>query len=130
MAQLPNDEQKYNKAQNAFDANHLSKQRDVVSSFDEMGLKKGLLRGIYGYGFEKPSAVQQRAIMPILRGLDVIAQSQSGTGKTTIFSIGILQVIDTNSSKLQAIVLSPTRELAEQTRNVKCFWNIYPCTDL
>eukprot|EP00484_Ammonia_sp_Unknown_P001200 CAMPEP_0197023334 /NCGR_PEP_ID=MMETSP1384-20130603/4049_1 /TAXON_ID=29189 /ORGANISM="Ammonia sp." /LENGTH=422 /DNA_ID=CAMNT_0042451531 /DNA_START=11 /DNA_END=1279 /DNA_ORIENTATION=+ len=103
---------------NAFDKNHLSKQRDVVTSFDEMGLKKGLLRGIYGYGFEKPSAVQQRAIMPILRGLDVIAQSQSGTGKTTIFSIGVLQIIDTNSSKLQAIVLSPTRELAEQTRNV------------
>jgi len=71
------------------------------------------LRGIYGYGFEKPSAVQQRAIMPILRGLDVIAQSQSGTGKTTIFAIGILQIIDTNSSDLQAIVLSPTRELAE-----------------
>eukprot|EP00485_Elphidium_margaritaceum_P002930 CAMPEP_0202705758 /NCGR_PEP_ID=MMETSP1385-20130828/18265_1 /ASSEMBLY_ACC=CAM_ASM_000861 /TAXON_ID=933848 /ORGANISM="Elphidium margaritaceum" /LENGTH=406 /DNA_ID=CAMNT_0049364063 /DNA_START=51 /DNA_END=1271 /DNA_ORIENTATION=- len=107
-----------NKASNAFDKNHLSKQRDVVQSFDEMGLKKDLLKGIYGYGFEKPSAVQQRAIMPILRGVDVIAQSQSGTGKTTIFSIGVLQVIDTKSSKLQAIVLSPTRELAEQTRNV------------
>jgi len=106
------------KKKNTFDQNHLSKQKDVVTTFDEMGLKKGLLRGIYGYGFEKPSAVQQRAIMPILRGLDVIAQSQSGTGKTTIFAIGMLQIIDTKSSALQAIVLSPTRELAEQTRNV------------
>eukprot|EP00483_Globobulimina_turgida_P010008 UN10027 len=113
-----NFEEEEKKGKNAFDQNHLSKQRDIVSSFDEMGLKKGLLRGIYGYGFEKPSAVQQRAIMPILRGLDVIAQSQSGTGKTTIFAIGILQIIDTTLSSLQAIVLSPTRELAEQTRNV------------
>ena len=113
-----NDSSNGYKKKNAFDQNHLSKQKDVVSSFDEMGLKKGLLRGIYGYGFEKPSAVQQRAIMPILRGLDVIAQSQSGTGKTTIFAIGVLQIIDTKSSAMQAIVLSPTRELAEQTRNV------------
>ena len=89
-----------------------------MKSFDDMGLKPALLKGIYNFGFEKPSAVQQRAIMPIIKGLDVIAQSQSGTGKTTIFSIGILQSIDSGSNKLQAIVLSPTRELAEQTRNV------------
>eukprot|EP01083_Nonionella_stella_P303359 1049876_1 len=115
MAQLNYNEKKN---RNAFEQNHLSKQKDIVSSFDEMDLKKGLLRGIYAFGFEKPSAVQQRAILPILRGLDVIAQSQSGTGKTTIFAIGILQAIDCSSSALQAIVLSPTRELAEQTRNV------------
>ncbi len=84
-----------------------------------MKLKPALLKGVYSYGFEKPSAVQQRAIMPILKGKDVIAQSQSGTGKTTIFAIGILQIIDTSSNKVQAIVLSPTRELAEQTRNVE-----------
>lgn len=101
-----------------YDKNHLSKQEDIVETFEEMGLKKNLLRGIYNYGFVKPSAVQQRAIMPILRGYDVIAQSQSGTGKTTIFSIGILQIIDCNINKLQGIILSPTRELAEQTKNV------------
>jgi len=49
------------------------------SSFDEMNLKKDLLKGIYAYGFEKPSAIQQRAIRPIVRGRDVIAQSQAGT---------------------------------------------------
>eukprot|EP00455_Lapot_gusevi_P025340 TRINITY_DN2661_c0_g1_i2.p1 TRINITY_DN2661_c0_g1~~TRINITY_DN2661_c0_g1_i2.p1 ORF type:complete len:370 (-),score=115.90 TRINITY_DN2661_c0_g1_i2:154-1263(-) len=83
-----------------------------------MGLKEDLLRGIYAYGFQKPSAIQQRAILPITRGRDVIAQSQSGTGKTTIFCIGILQAIDTKSRETQALVLSPTRELAEQSRNV------------
>eukprot|EP00479_Gromia_sphaerica_P000975 TRINITY_DN11131_c0_g1_i1.p1 TRINITY_DN11131_c0_g1~~TRINITY_DN11131_c0_g1_i1.p1 ORF type:complete len:188 (+),score=44.16 TRINITY_DN11131_c0_g1_i1:228-791(+) len=83
-----------------------------------MNLKKSLLRGIYHYGFDKPSAIQQRAIVPIIEGRDVIAQSQSGTGKTTIFCVAILQMIDTKSRNIQALVLSPTRELAEQSRNV------------
>lgn len=64
----------------------------MLGTFDEMGLKEDLLRGIYAYGFEKPSAIQQRAIKPIILGRDVIAQSQSGTGKTAVFSIGALQV--------------------------------------
>lgn len=59
-----------------------------------MGLREDLLRGIYAYGFEKPSAIQQRAIKPVLKGRDVIAQAQSGTGKTATFSIAILQSID------------------------------------
>lgn len=58
-----------------------SKDVKVVNSFDKMGLKEDLLRGIYAYGFEKPSAIQQRAIMPIINGRDVIAQAQSGTGE-------------------------------------------------
>jgi len=90
----------------------------VIPSFDNMGLSEQLLRGIYAYGFEKPSAIQQRAITPILQGRDVIAQSQSGTGKTTIFCVGILQSINTKSNTAQALVLSPTRELAVQSRNV------------
>ena len=64
--------------------------------------------------FEKPSAIQQRAILPILRGRDVIAQAQSGTGKTATFSISMLQTIDTTLRDTQALVLSPTRELATQ----------------
>ena len=52
-----------------------------------MQLKPDLLKGVYAYGFEKPSAIQQRAIRPIIRGRDVIAQSQSGTGKTAVFII-------------------------------------------
>jgi ATP-dependent RNA helicase len=69
-------------------------------------------------GFEKPSAIQQRAIMPILKGRDTIAQAQSGTGKTTIFSVGVLHCLDTTQRETQALVLSPTRELAEQTQKV------------
>jgi ATP-dependent RNA helicase len=96
----------------------LSDGVEVVPSFDAMGLKEDLLRGIYAYGFERPSAIQQRAIRPIVQGRDLIAQSQSGTGKTAVFSIGILQVIESASNETQALVLSPTRELAEQTQKV------------
>ena len=91
---------------------------DVFATFDSMGLKEDLLRGIYGFGFEKPSAIQQRAIKPIIQGRDVIAQSQSGTGKTAVFSIGVLQTIDQTANETQALTLSPTRELAEQTQQV------------
>jgi ATP-dependent RNA helicase len=91
---------------------------EVHSTFDTMRLKEDLVRGIYAYGFERPSAIQQRAIVPIIQGRDVIAQSQSGTGKTAVFSIGVLQSLDTTSNETQALVLSPTRELAEQTQKV------------
>ena len=83
-----------------------------------MQLKPDLLKGIYAYGFETPSAIQQRAIRPIVRGRDVIAQSQSGTGKTAVFSIAALQLLQENSRETQVIILSPTRELAEQTQKV------------
>jgi ATP-dependent RNA helicase len=91
---------------------------EVHATFDTMRLKEDLLRGIYAYGFERPSAVQQRAIVPIIQGRDVIAQSQSGTGKTAVFSIGALQSLDVASNETQVLVLSPTRELAEQTQKV------------
>ena len=106
------------------------------TTFDEMNLKPDLLKGIYAYGFEKPSAIQQRAIKPIVQGRDVIAQSQSGTGKTAVFSIASLQLLDETSRDVQVLVLSPTRELAEQSqrvmqslgdfmnvRNITRFWN-------
>jgi len=87
-------------------------------TFDSMSLKPALLRGVYAYGFERPSAIQQRAIRPIVRGRDVIAQSQSGTGKTAVFSISALQLLDDRVKDPQVMVLSPTRELAEQTQRV------------
>ena len=90
----------------------------VYKTFEEMGLREELLRGIYAYGFEKPSAIQQRAIKAAIQGRDLIAQSQSGTGKTAVFCISILQTIDTSSNETQALVLSPTRELAEQSQKV------------
>jgi translation initiation factor 4A len=90
----------------------------VVTSFDDMKLKDELLRGIYAYGFEKPSAIQQRGIMPVLAGHDTIAQAQSGTGKTATFSIAVLQQIDLKQNKCQALILAPTRELAQQIQKV------------
>ena len=103
-----------------------------------MSLKEELLRGIYAYGFEKPSAIQQRAIVPCIKvglknakflglfllilfcvqGMDVIAQAQSGTGKTATFSIAILEKIDTGLRECQALLLAPTRELAQQIQKV------------
>lgn len=90
----------------------------VVESFDEMGLKEELLRGIYAYGFEKPSAIQQRGILPVTTGRDTIAQAQSGTGKTATFTIGTLQSIDEKLPRIQALLLAPTRELAQQIHKV------------
>ncbi len=77
-----------------------------------MGLKEELIRGICCYGFDKLSAVQQRSIVPIISGRDVIVQSQSGTGKTAVFCLGALQRIDINQRVPQILILSPTRELA------------------
>jgi len=90
----------------------------VVDSFDDLDLQEGLLRGIYSYGFEKPSAIQQRAIRPVLDGRDTIGQAQSGTGKTATFVIGSLQRIDFGHAKCQCLILAPTRELANQIHKV------------
>jgi len=90
----------------------------IVTSFDDMDLRDELLRGIYAYGFEKPSAIQQKAIMPILAGHDTIAQAQSGTGKTATFSISVLQKVQMNQCQTQALILAPTRELAQQIQKV------------
>lgn len=90
----------------------------MAPTFEAMHLKENLLRGIYAYGYESPSAVQSRAIVQICKGRDTIAQAQSGTGKTATFSISMLQVIDTAVRETQALVLSPTRELATQIQSV------------
>uniref|UniRef100_A0A8D3DHA9 RNA helicase n=1 Tax=Scophthalmus maximus TaxID=52904 RepID=A0A8D3DHA9_SCOMX len=95
-----------------------SNWNEIVDSFDDMHLCEALLRGIYAYGFEKPSAIQQRAIMPCIKCHDVIAQAQSGTGKTATFAISILQQIDVEQKITQALVLAPTRELAQQIQKV------------
>ncbi|KAH8514487.1 hypothetical protein H0E87_007351 [Populus deltoides] len=91
---------------------------EVYDTFDSMGLQENLLRGIYAYGFEKPSAIQQRGIVPFCKGLDVIQQAQSGTGKTATFCSGILQQLDYGLVQCQALVLAPTRELAQQIEKV------------
>lgn len=107
---------------------------EIATSFDDMDLREELLRGIYAYGFEKPSAIQQRAILPCIKSnalpdtcpfselslteKDVIAQAQSGTGKTATFSIAILQQLDMSLNSCQALILAPTRELAQQIKKV------------
>lgn len=90
----------------------------MCDSFDEMGLREEILKGIYGYGFEQPSEIQKRAILPLISGNDLIAQAQSGTGKTGTFSIGTLQRVDETINSPQIMILAPTRELAMQINNV------------
>ena len=89
-----------------------------IRSWDDLNLKHELLRGIYAYGFEIPSEIQKKAILPIILKRDVIAQAQSGSGKTGTFSIGVLENIDLTQQKTQAILLAPTHELAKQIAGV------------
>ncbi len=77
-----------------------------------------LLRGIYAHGFENPSHIQQKSILSIIQKRDVIAQAQSGTGKTGAFTVAALQSIDVTLAKTQALILAPTRELAKQIHDV------------
>ena len=81
---------------------------------DKLNLKQPLLRGIYSYGFEEPSPIQQSAIIPLIKRKDVIAQAQSGTGKTGAFVIGSLQLLDEKKKETQTLILAHTRELARQ----------------
>jgi len=97
----------------------------VFESFDDYDLNENLLRGIYSYGFEKPSAIQQRGIKPILDGRDTIGQAQSGTGKTATFVIGVLERINLNSNTCQGLILAPTRELADQIMKVALAFGDY-----
>ena len=90
----------------------------VEYSFEDLDINDDLLRGIYSYGFEKPSKIQYKSLPIFGSGKDMIAQSQSGTGKTGAFSIGILNNIDTKIKKTQYIVLTPTHELAKQIYSV------------
>lgn len=85
-----------------------------IKSWDEIDMNPNILRGIFAHGFEKPSPIQEKAIMPIIKGRDLIAQAQSGTGKTATFTIGALSLIDVSKHSTQVLILSPTRELAEQ----------------
>eukprot|EP00359_Climacostomum_virens_P005830 CAMPEP_0204902818 /NCGR_PEP_ID=MMETSP1397-20131031/3895_1 /ASSEMBLY_ACC=CAM_ASM_000891 /TAXON_ID=49980 /ORGANISM="Climacostomum Climacostomum virens, Strain Stock W-24" /LENGTH=390 /DNA_ID=CAMNT_0052071377 /DNA_START=5 /DNA_END=1177 /DNA_ORIENTATION=+ len=91
---------------------------EAIESFEDMSLREELLRGIFSYGFEKPSIIQQKGIRPIILGRDTIAQAQSGTGKTATFAISMLQLIDTSITRCQALILAPTRELAQQIHRV------------
>lgn len=93
-------------------------EKTEIDSWEELNVRQELLRGIYAYGFEIPSPIQRKAILHLINKKDIIAQAQSGTGKTGCFTIGILQQIDLSIQSPQALVLAPTRELAQQTKTV------------
>ena len=88
------------------------------NKWDDMELQEDVLRGIYSVGFEDPSPIQKKAVVPMVKKNDIIAQAQSGTGKTGAFAVGILNIIDVSVNKTQAVILSPTRELSIQTLQV------------
>jgi translation initiation factor 4A len=108
-------------------------QNEEINDWEDLNVNTLLLRGIYANGFEKPSPIQRKGIMPMLAKRDVIAQAQSGTGKTACFSIGALELIDTSKNVPQAMILSPTRELSIQTKKViDSLGSLFPdlCTQL
>ena len=89
-----------------------------IDNWGDLDLDTPLLRGIYGYGFETPSPIQKKAIKPIILGRDVIAQAQSGTGKTATFAIAALSKVDLSNNNTQILILSPTKELSLQSAKV------------
>lgn len=96
----------------------VNENKHNIENWDELEIEPNLLRGIYAYGFEKPSHIQKQGTNPIIFGKDVIAQAQSGTGKTATFVIGSLSFVNTNDNSTQILCLSPTRELSIQTAAV------------
>jgi len=105
------------------EVNDVQNEEEINSSYeiqnwDDLEISPKLLRGIYAYGFEKPSPIQQKAIKPLILRKDIVAQAQSGTGKTATFTIGALANVDVTNNSTQVLVLSPTKELTIQTAKV------------
>ena len=92
----------------------------TIRTWDDLELDEPILRSIYAHGFENPSNIQKNAIGPIKSNRDLIAQAQSGTGKTGAFTIGSLSHIDLSKNTTQVIVLAPTHELVAQIHTVFC----------
>ena len=101
-----------------WDIIHRAMVLEPIDSFDAMGLSDQLLRGICAYGFEKPSAIQQRAIRPLIAGYDTIAMGCSGAGKTAAYCIGILQSIRIEDRRTQALMLFPSQEVAGSRQRI------------
>ena len=97
-----------------------------ISEWDDvtLNLRSNILRGIYAYGFEKPSPIQKKGLIPLVqpgcqgKRRDILAQAQSGTGKTACFGVGSLQIINSEKNETQVLILAPTHELASQIKNV------------
>jgi translation initiation factor 4A len=105
----------------------MTTEEKIIENWDELNIKSDLLRGIFAYGFEKPSEIQKKSIPVMISGKDIIAQAQSGMGKTGAFSISTLELIDFSKPKLQALLIAPTHELVKQTMNViKSLGSMFP----
>lgn len=91
---------------------------DGFNKWDELDIDPSILRGIYAMGFEDPSPIQKKGIIPIIKKRDIIAQAQSGTGKTAAFSIGALSQINLELASTQVLIMSPTHELTKQIASV------------
>jgi translation initiation factor 4A len=89
-------------------------ETQTITKWDELNIDPNILRGIFSYGYENPSPIQSKAIVPITKGKDIIAQAQSGTGKTAAFTIGALSRVNVNEKTNQVLILSPTHELSNQ----------------
>lgn len=98
----------------------LSEAIPYVDSFEDekLGLKQEILNGIFANGFQKPSPIQRIGIKPIVDGRDLVLQSHSGSGKTATFVTGLLQRLKFEEKRTQAIVISNTKELADQIKDV------------
>ena len=97
--------------------NYTPKEFDKWEDLENV-ISEDIMRGIYAYGFDSPSLIQRKALLTMFDKKDIIAQAQSGTGKTGVFTIGVLQKVNTEINKTQAMILAPTRELAKQIYDV------------
>lgn len=104
-AASPTQERKEDKKRDKGRSIHNEGTSEVYDDFEKMGLHDAILRGVFAYGFERPSVIQQRAIVPCIKGRDVVAQAQSGTGKTATFSIAMLQRLDVKKKHCQVCLL-------------------------
>jgi translation initiation factor 4A len=101
------------------DINNINENKlSIINRWDELDIDPCILRGIYSFGFENPSPIQSKSIIPIIQKHDIIAQAQSGTGKTAAFSIGALAQVELQKSTNQILIMSPTHELTNQIATV------------
>ncbi len=85
-----------------------------MSTFADLGLSGPALEALAHLGYQQPTPIQEQAIPPLLQGSDVIGQAQTGTGKTAAFGLPMIEYVDPALSEIQALVLTPTRELCIQ----------------
>jgi ATP-dependent RNA helicase DeaD len=111
---LPPIDKKQNAASNDGVATSPESEEEAIPNFEDLGLSGALLKSIQDVGYEEPTPIQVRVLPALLSGADVIAQAQTGSGKTAAFGFPIIESIDARNRRVQALILCPTRELAIQ----------------